>query len=59
MMPPFLNPQATTTGKSLETLQTELRKVSVADVITSLITMAYISVTCQIERSRREDGENQ
>lgn len=27
MMPPFLNPTAVTAGKSLETLQTELRKV--------------------------------
>ncbi|UJR30629.1 hypothetical protein I4U23_018153 [Adineta vaga] len=29
MMPPILNPQGVTTGKSLETLQTELRKLCV------------------------------
>ncbi|CAF0964011.1 unnamed protein product [Adineta ricciae] len=29
MMPPFLNPQAAATGKNLETLQTELRKLRV------------------------------
>lgn len=27
MMPPFLNPSVVNAGKSLETLQTELRKV--------------------------------
>jgi hypothetical protein len=29
MMPPFLNPPALAAGKTLETLQTELRKVGV------------------------------
>ncbi len=50
MMPPFLNPAGLTAGKSLETLQTELKKVCEKIFILFFLNEFYL-VTSAIKRT--------